>query len=145
MKNDLLANRHIGISKKDEEQMLRKIGVSSLDELIDKTIPANIRLKEPLALPEAMTEYEFGQHIVVQGGTFLNDAILRSFEQEIGRNVTRPAISGLMGAYGAALHAKDNRCDTTTLIGTDILIAEKKCGRAVGSFSFKKISFFVAP
>ena len=33
MKNDLLANRHIGISKKDEEQMLRKIGVSSLDEL----------------------------------------------------------------------------------------------------------------
>ena len=63
MKNDLLANRHIGISKKDEEQMLRKIGVSSLDELIDKTIPANIRLKEPLALPETMTEYEFGQHI----------------------------------------------------------------------------------
>lgn len=40
-----------------------QIGVSSLDELIDKTIPANIRLKEPLALPEAMTEYEFGQHI----------------------------------------------------------------------------------
>ena len=63
MKNDLLANRHIGISKKDEEQMLRKIGVSSLDELIDKTIPANIRLKEPLALPKTMTEYEFGQHI----------------------------------------------------------------------------------
>ena len=43
--------------------MLQKIGVSSLDELVDKTIPANIRLKEPLALPEAMTEYEFGQHI----------------------------------------------------------------------------------
>ena len=49
---------------------------------------------------------DLGQHIVVQGGTFLNDAILRSFEQEIGREVTRPAISGLMGAYGAALHAK---------------------------------------
>ena len=63
MKNDLLAYRHIGISEKDEEKMLRKIGVSSLDELIDKTIPANIRLKEPLALPEPMTEYEFGQHI----------------------------------------------------------------------------------
>lgn len=58
-----MADRHIGISKKDEEQMLRKIGVASLDELIDKTIPADIRLKEPLALPEAMTEYEFGQHI----------------------------------------------------------------------------------
>ena len=63
MKNDLLAYRHIGISEKDEEKMLQKIGVKSLDELIDKTIPANIRLKEPLALPEAMTEYEFGQHI----------------------------------------------------------------------------------
>ena len=63
MRNDIFANRHIGISAKDEEQMLRKIGVKSLDELIDQTIPANIRLKEPLALPEAMTEYEFGQHI----------------------------------------------------------------------------------
>ena len=63
MKNDLLANLHIGISEKDEKQMLRKIGVDSLNELIDKTIPAYIRLKEPLALPEAMTEYEFGQHI----------------------------------------------------------------------------------
>lgn len=36
MKNDLLANRHIGISKRDEEQMLRKIGVASLDDLIEK-------------------------------------------------------------------------------------------------------------
>lgn len=54
MKNDLLAYRHIGISEKDEEKMLQKIGVKSLDELIDKTIPANIRLKEPLALPPAL-------------------------------------------------------------------------------------------
>ena len=49
---------------------------------------------------------DLGKHIVVQGGTFLNDAVLRAFEQEIGRNVTRPAESGLMGAYGAALYAK---------------------------------------
>ena len=63
MKNDLLASRHIGINAEEEARMLQKIGVSSLDELVDKTIPANIRLKEPLALPEAMTEYEFGQHI----------------------------------------------------------------------------------
>ena len=55
MKNDLLACRHIGISEKDEEKMLRKIGVGSLDELIDKTIPANIRLKEPLALPQRIS------------------------------------------------------------------------------------------
>ena len=42
----------------------------------------------------------------MQGGTFLNDAVLRSFELEIGREVTRPTISGIMGAYGAALAAK---------------------------------------
>lgn len=50
---------------------------------------------------------ELGENIVVQGGTFLNDAILKSFEQEIGRNVIRPAIAGLMGAFGVALHAKE--------------------------------------
>ena len=59
---------------------------------------------------------DLGKHIVVQGGTFLNDAILRSFEQEIGREVTRPAISGLMGAYGAALHAMDHCPEQTALI-----------------------------
>ena len=63
MKTESFASRHIGISEKDIEVMLRKIGVDTLDELINKTIPANIRLKEPLALPPAMTEYEFGKHI----------------------------------------------------------------------------------
>lgn len=62
MKNDLLVNCHIGISEKDGAQMLHKIGVISLDELIDKTIPTNIRPKAPLALPEAMTEYELRCH-----------------------------------------------------------------------------------
>ena len=51
---------------------------------------------------------ELGKNIVVQGGTFLNDAVLRSFERELGRNVIRPAIAGLMGAFGAALYAKEN-------------------------------------
>ena len=48
-----------------------------------------------------------GNHIVVQGGTFLNDAVLRAFEQEIGAEVTRPAVAGKMGAYGAALYSKE--------------------------------------
>ena len=48
-----------------------------------------------------------GKHIVVQGGTFLNDSILRAFELEIGASVTRPEIPGLMGAFGAALLAYD--------------------------------------
>lgn len=63
MKTDLLASRHIGINEEDTAVMLRKIGVDSLDELINKTIPANIRLKEPLALAKPLTEYEFGKHI----------------------------------------------------------------------------------
>ncbi|MBQ8617333.1 MAG: 2-hydroxyacyl-CoA dehydratase [Clostridia bacterium] len=52
---------------------------------------------------------ELGSHIVVQGGTFLNDAVLRAFENELQVDVVRPDIAGLMGAYGAALHAKEQR------------------------------------
>ena len=48
-----------------------------------------------------------GAHIVVQGGTFYNDAVLRAFELIVGRNVVRPDIAGLMGAYGVALLAKE--------------------------------------
>jgi len=53
----------------------------------------------------ANSPQELGENIVVQGGTFLNDAVLRAFEMELGAPVIRPAIAGLMGAYGAALHA----------------------------------------
>ncbi len=56
----------------------------------------------------AKTPDELGENIVVQGGTFLNDAVLRSFELETGKQVIRPAIAGLMGAFGAALYAKEN-------------------------------------
>lgn len=48
-----------------------------------------------------------GKHIVVQGGTFYNDAVLRAFELIVGKNVVRPDIAGLMGAYGMALIAKE--------------------------------------
>jgi len=59
---------------------------------------------------------DLGRHIVVQGGTFLNEAVLRGFELEIGCEVTRPTIAGLMGAYGAALSAKDFAGDTGNLL-----------------------------
>ncbi len=55
----------------------------------------------------AASAESLGRHIVVQGGTFLNDAVLRVFEQEMNVNVVRPDIAGLMGAYGAAVYAKD--------------------------------------
>ncbi len=62
-----------------------------------------------------------GKHIVVQGGTFLNDAVLRAFEQEIGQNVVRPNIAGLMGAYGAAIYAQELHCPKSTLLSRDAL------------------------
>ena len=50
---------------------------------------------------------DLGRRIVVQGGTFLNDAVLRAFEKTTGGNAVRPDIAGLMGAFGAALIAMD--------------------------------------
>ena len=64
---------------------------------------------------------DLGQHIVVQGGTFHNDAVLRSFEQELGRNVTRPTISGIMGAFGAALYARDLHLEKSALLSEEAL------------------------
>ena len=64
---------------------------------------------------------ELGKNIVVQGGTFLNNAILRSFEKEIGRNVVRPAIAGLMGAYGAALYAKAVKKENSSILSLEEL------------------------
>ena len=64
---------------------------------------------------------ELGQNIVVQGGTFLNDAVLRSFERELGRPVIRPAIAGLMGALGAALYARRNRGQASSILTAEEL------------------------
>ncbi len=64
---------------------------------------------------------ELGKNIVVQGGTFLNDAVLRSFELETGKEVIRPGIAGLMGAFGAALYAKENiQGESTTASAEEI-------------------------
>ena len=54
----------------------------------------------------ASSPEDLGRNIVVQGGTFYNEAVLRAFEKEMGVNVIRPDIAGLMGAYGAALYGK---------------------------------------
>ncbi len=56
---------------------------------------------------------EAGKKIVVQGGTFMNNAVLRSMERIIGRDVVRPDIAGLMGAYGSALIARENYVEGT--------------------------------
>ncbi|MCB9350664.1 MAG: aminomethyl-transferring glycine dehydrogenase [Lewinellaceae bacterium] len=56
---DRFVNRHIGINEQELQEMLQAIGVPSLDQLIDKTVPPAIRMDRELALPEAITEYEY--------------------------------------------------------------------------------------
>lgn len=73
---------------------------------------------------------ELGDNIVVQGGTFLNDAVLRAFERETGKNVIRPGIAGLMGAFGAALYAKEMSTGESTTMG----------GEELKNFSYKSAS-----
>ena len=63
MKSVSFADRHIGISEQDIPVMLKKVGVNSMEELIDNTIPSGIRLKERLPLRPAMSEHEFAEHI----------------------------------------------------------------------------------
>lgn len=67
---------------------------------------------------KARSAQDLGKHIVCQGGTFYNEAVLRSFELLSGQNVIRPNIAGLMGAYGAALIAQERAeaGDQTTLL-----------------------------
>ncbi len=73
---------------------------------------------------------ELGDNIVVQGGTFLNDAVLRAFERETGKNVIRPGIAGLMGAFGAALYAKEMSTGSSTTVGES----------GLENFSYKSVS-----
>jgi glycine dehydrogenase len=56
-------HRHNGPSQQDQAKMLERIGLKNIDELIDQTIPASIRLKKGLDLPDGLNEYEFVQHI----------------------------------------------------------------------------------
>ena len=57
------STRHIGPSESEKTQMLNKIGVSSVEELIGKTIPAHIRLNRELHIDAALSEQEYLQHI----------------------------------------------------------------------------------
>ncbi len=86
MSLDKFVHRHNGPRDHELPQMLKIVGVDSLDHLIDKTIPEKIRLKKPLRLPEAMSEYEYLKHVKELGA---KNKMFRSF---IGQ-----------GYYGVAL------------------------------------------
>ena len=90
------------------ENISAGISVSVIKNAIYKVIRAN-------------SPTELGEHIVVQGGTFLNDAVLRAFEKEIGHNVVRPAIAGIMGAYGAAIYSMGLGLEESTLMSLESL------------------------
>ncbi|KUK59177.1 MAG: Glycine dehydrogenase, partial [Bacteroidetes bacterium 38_7] len=70
------AERHLGPSLIDVEKMLQHIGVSTLDELIDQTIPSGIRLKDPVHIDQGMNEYEVFQHLKTLGQ---KNKLFRSF------------------------------------------------------------------
>ncbi|MGL4607187.1 MAG: acyl-CoA dehydratase activase-related protein [Eubacteriaceae bacterium] len=79
---------------------------------------------------------ELGENIIVQGGTFNNQAVLRTFEKITGKEVVRPDISGLMGAFGAALISKENHegselstlATQEELYNFDVKVNHKRCG-----------------
>jgi predicted CoA-substrate-specific enzyme activase len=92
-----------------------------------------IKVKDPARL---------GQHIVVQGGTFYNDAVLRAFEKLLGRQVIRPAIAGLMGAFGMGLIARtayhemqapSALLDKNTLSQLTVATSIRHCGRCTNN------------
>ena len=67
MKTDIFLERHIGPNAEEIKKMLDKIGISSLSELLQETIPESIRLEKPLQLPDGISEYEFSKHIHLLG------------------------------------------------------------------------------
>ncbi len=62
---------------------------------------------------------DLGKKVVVQGGTFLNDAVLRAFEMELDTNVIRSNVAGLMGAYGAALDSKSLNLEHSSMLNQE--------------------------
>lgn len=80
--------------------------------IVKNAIQKVIKIRDPELL---------GNNIVVQGGTFYGDAILRAFELITGKTVKRPRIAGLMGAFGIALIAKEKAGEKSTIAGADSL------------------------
>src|ERR1019366_4087648 len=89
---DHFVNRHIGPDAAQKQEMLRAIGVNSLDELIDQTIPANIRKKDKLNLPEAQSEYNY----------------LKELKKKAAKNKVFRSYIG-MGYYGTVVPAATRR------------------------------------
>ncbi|MDU5110933.1 MAG: acyl-CoA dehydratase activase [Clostridium sp.] len=103
------------------------------------------------ALYKVIRTNNIGKNIIVQGGTLCNDAILRSLEKELNQNVIRSNISGLMGAYGAAIYSKKNFKKESRIIKINELssfnhsskvakcgLCTNNCNLTINSFSGEK-------
>lgn len=91
---------------------VRDISAGLVYSVVKNALYKVLKIKDPS---------ELGSRIVVQGGTFRNDALLRAFELVTGREVVRPDISELMGAFGAALIARERRGEKSSLLGEEAL------------------------
>ena len=90
MKQHFLSSRHIGLSDQDRQSMLQTIGVSSLDTLIDETIPADIRLPKPLALRKPMEEYNYTAFMTAMA------SVMMPFHSLIGRGWYRTVMPAVI-------------------------------------------------
>jgi glycine dehydrogenase len=89
MASDKFVHRHNGPREQELPAMLKTIGVSSLDELIDKTVPQSIRLEKTLSLPAAMSEFEYLNHIRAIGS---KNKMFRSFIGQGYYGVASPSV-----------------------------------------------------
>ena len=71
----IFADRHIGLSKSEQKEMLAEVGVSSIDELVEKTVPSQIRLTSELDLEPAMSETEYLNHAKALAGSKSNSEV----------------------------------------------------------------------
>ncbi len=102
---DLGARCTVLMNSKVKELQRDGIGLGELAAGLSISVVKNALYKVVrLTSPEDM-----GRRVVVEGGAFCSDAVLRAFERELGRPVIRPDIAGLMGAYGMALLARERK------------------------------------
>ena len=103
MKTDVFALRHIGIQGEEQSQMLKTVGVESLDQLILETIPADIRLKKALNLAPAMSEHDYLSHIeaLSQKNQVFKSYIGLGYHQSITPSVIKRNILENSGWYTA--------------------------------------------
>ena len=126
-KLDLFAKRPVDLGSRCTVFMNSSVKQAQKDGATIEDISAGLSLsvvKNALyKVIRASSPDELGKRIVVQGGTFLNDAVLRAFELEMGVEVVRPNIAGLMGAYGAALYSmkKSKSEGKSGILGSDEL------------------------